>query len=254
LPTEFIMSIPLQWLLLFGVGTLAGFMNVIAGGGSTITMPILIFLGLDGATANGTNRVALFVQNISAISSFQGEKKYDLPQVLKYASWTLPGAIAGALFAVSIDDDIFKKILGIVIILVMIAVLVPQSKKTTAQLTTTKSWLIYPALLGIGFYGGFIQAGVGFFIMAAFTHILHFQLVNVNMHKVFIVFIYTIPALLIFIISGNVHYTLAVALAAGNALGAWWAAKLSIKKGDKFIRIILFIIVIFMAIKLFDLI
>lgn len=248
------MSDPLQWLLLFGIGLLAGFMNVIAGGGSTLTMPVLIFLGLDGATANGTNRVALFVQNIFAISSFHGEKKYDLPHVLKYAVWTLPGAIAGALFAVSIEDALFKKILGVVIILVMIAVLVPQSNKSTKALTAKRSWLIYPALLGIGFYGGFIQAGVGFFVMAAFTHILHFQLVKVNMHKVFIIFIYTIPALLIFMLSGNVRYTLAIALAGGNALGAWWAAKLSIKKGDKFIRIVLFIIVIFMAIKLFGII
>lgn len=248
------MAAPLQWLLLFGVGAFAGFMNVMAGGGSTITMPILIFLGLDGATANGTNRVALFVQNIFAITSFHGEKKYDLPHVLKYAVWTLPGAVVGAFFAVSIEDHLFKKILGVIIILVMIAVLVPQSKKSAKLQTTKQAWLIYPALFAIGFYGGFIQAGVGFFIMAAFTHILHFELVKVNMHKVFIVFIYTIPALLIFIISGNVRYTLALALAAGNALGAWWAAKLSIKKGDKFIRIVLFIIIIFMAIKLFDLI
>jgi uncharacterized membrane protein YfcA len=217
-------------------------------------MPVLIFLGLDGATANGTNRVALFVQNIFAISSFHGEKKYDLPHVLKYAVWTLPGAIAGALCAVSIEDALFKKILGVVIILVMIAVLIPQSKNPTKALMAKRSWLIYPALLGIGFYGGFIQAGVGFFVMAAFTHILHFQLVKVNMHKVFIIFIYTIPALLIFMLSGNVRYTLAIALAVGNALGAWWAAKLSIKKGDKFIRIVLFIIVIFMAIKLFGII
>ncbi len=246
------MPVFLQWVLLFGVGTLAGFMNVIAGGGSTLTMPILIFLGLDGATANGTNRLALFVQNISAISSFHGEKKYNLPLVLKYAVWTLPGAIAGAVCAISIEDHLFKKILGIVIILVMLAVLFPQSQKSKVQLSSQKSVWIYPSLLGIGFYGGFIQAGVGFFIMAAFTHIMHFQLVKVNMHKVFIVFIYTIPALLIFIISGHVHYTLAIALAAGNASGAWWAAKLSIKKGDKFIRIVLFIIIIFMAVKLFD--
>lgn len=248
------MSAPLQWLALFAIGTLAGFMNVIAGGGSTITMPILIFWGLDGATANGTNRVALFVQNFFAIKSFHGEEKYDLPHVFKYAVWTLPGAVAGALFAVSIEDQLFKKILGIIIIFVMIIVLVPQSKKSNEPGIAKRSWLIYPALLGIGFYGGFIQAGVGFFIMAAFTHILQFQLVKVNMAKVFIIFIYTLPALLIFMLSGNVRYKLALALAAGNALGGWWAAKLSIKKGDNFIRIVLFIVVIVMAIKLFDLI
>ena len=247
------MAAPLQWLLLFGVGAVAGFMNIMAGGGSTLTMPTLIFLGLDSAAANGTNRVAIFIQNIFAITSFHGEKKYDFFAVLKYAAWTLPGAILGAFFAISMDDQIFRRILGVIIIGVMITVLIPQAKKQPDDpAIARKKWLIYPALLGIGFYGGFIQAVVGFFIMSAFVHILHFNLIRVNMHKVFIIFIYTIPALMIFMISGNIHYILALALAAGNATGAWWAAKLSIKKGEKIIRLVLFVIVVIMAIKLFD--
>ncbi|MBN1481465.1 sulfite exporter TauE/SafE family protein [candidate division KSB1 bacterium] len=244
----------MQWLVLFGVGAVAGFMNVLAGGGSTITMPLLIFLGLDSAMANGTNRVALFVQNLFAIRSFHGEEKYHLPTVLKYSAWTLPGAILGALFAISINDLLFRKILAIVIIGVMMTVLLPQSKKSIETGSQKNSWLIYPALLGIGFYGGFIQAGVGFFIMAAFAHILHMNLIKVNMIKVFIVFIYTIPALLIFIVSKNVDYILALALASGNAFGAWWGAKLTVRKGEKVIRFVLFVVVLFMAVKLFNVI
>lgn len=248
------MSSPVQWLVLFGVGVVAGFMNVMAGGGSTITMPLLIFLGLDSAMANGTNRVALFVQNLFAIRSFHGEEKYHLPSVLHYSAWTLPGAILGALSAISINDLLFRKILAVVIIGVMVTVLLPLSNKHIDAAEQKNSRLIYPALLGIGFYSGFIQAGVGFLIIAAFTHILHVNLVKVNMHKVFIVFINTIPALLIFIISKNIDYILALILAAGNAAGAWWGAKLTVKKGEKIIRLVLFVVVLFMAVKLFDLI
>ena len=248
------MQEPVQWLLLYGVGVLAGFINVMAGGGSTITMPILIFLGLDGATANGTNRVAIIIQNIAAIASFHSEKKYQFITALKYAAWTLPGAVIGALTAVRIDNDLFEKILGVVIIGVMITVLFPQKKISGSLPNSARSrWLVYPALFGIGFYGGFIQAGVGFLIMAALMHILHLNLVKVNMYKVFIIFIYTMPAILIFALSGNIKIIYALALAAGNATGGWWSAKLAIKKGEKLIRVVLIVAVSAMALKLFDL-
>jgi uncharacterized protein len=246
------MSEPLKWLLLYSVGVVAGFINVMAGGGSTMTMPILIFLGLDSAAANGTNRVAILIQNIAAISSFQSEKRYQFKTVLKYAAWTLPGAIIGALAAVRIENELFEKILGIVIIGVMFTVLLPQKKAAETPKDAKNAWMAYPALFGIGFYGGFIQAGVGFLLMAALMHILQLDLIKVNMYKVFIIFIYTIPAILIFALSGNIQIFYALALAAGNATGAWWSAKLAVKKGEKIIRLVLFFVVLAMALKLFD--
>lgn len=240
----------LKWLLLFAVGAIAGFINIMAGGGSTLTMPTLIFLGLDSALANGTNRVAIFIQNIFAITSFHQEQLYEFKSILKLALWTLPGAVIGALVAVKIDNLLFQRILAFVIIGVVISILIPQPKNRKNSSSEKKSWLIYPALLGIGFYGGFIQAGVGFLFMASFLHILKFDLVKVNMHKVFIIFIYTIPALFIFALSGNIHLPYALVLAAGNAAGGWWSAKLSVKKGEKIIRIVLFVAVFIMAFKL----
>ena len=242
----------LKWIILFGVGLFAGFINVMAGGGSTITMPMMIFLGLDAATANGTNRVALLIQNIAAISSFHKEKGYRFKTVLFYAAWTLPGAIIGALAAVRIENALFEKILGVVIIGVMGTVLFPQKKPLQdPDDSLKKKWLIYPALFAIGFYGGFIQAGVGFLFMAALLHILKLDLIKVNMYKVFIIFVYTIPAIFIFAASGHIDIVYALALAAGNASGAWWAAKLVIKKGENIIRIVLFFAGLAMALKLF---
>ena len=242
----------LKWMLLFGVGLLAGFINVMAGGGSTITMPTMIFLGLDAATANGTNRVALLIQNIAAISSFHKGKGYRFKTVLFYALWTLPGAVIGAIAAVRIENALFEKILGVVIIGVMGTVLFPQKKPPQKPDGASKNkWLIYPALLAIGFYGGFIQAGVGFLFMAVLLYILKLDLIQVNMVKVFIIFIYTIPAIFIFAASGHINLIYALALAAGNASGAWWAAKAAIKKGENIIRLVLFFAVLVMAVKLF---
>jgi uncharacterized membrane protein YfcA len=242
-----------HFFLLFVVGTVAGFLNVMAGGGSSITLPTLIFMGLDGALANGTNRIAIFIQNIFAISSFRQQKVHQFKESIFLSLWTLPGAIIGAIVAVKISDVWFHKILALVLIGVVLSMFFsPAGKRRDQHLQkNTNRYLIYPALFGIGFYGGFIQVGVGFLLMAALFHILQLNLVFVNMHKVFIVFIYTIPALAIFIFSGNVNWELGLCLAIGNAFGGWWAARFSVKSGEKFIRIVLALAMIMMALKLF---
>lgn len=244
----------LYLLLLFAIGIIAGMLNVMAGGGSTLTLPALIFLGLDSALANGTNRVAILLQNISAILSFRQQQLHQFKASWQMALWTLPGAIVGAFVAVKIDEQWFQRILAIVLIGVIITMMFSPKKRETLQLEnlTGRKWLVYPAMLGIGFYGGFIQVGVGFLLMAALFHLLRVNLVFVNMHKVFIVFIYTIPVLGIFIVSGNVDWMLGLSLAVGNSLGGWWAAQLSVKKGEKVIRFVLFLAIFIMALKLLN--
>lgn len=243
-------------LLLFCVGSLAGFINVMAGGGSTITLPTLIFLGLDSSLANGTNRVAILIQNISGILSFRQEKYHKFKMSLKLASFTLPGAIAGSIIATTISDTLFQKILAYVLIGTIVSLLVPRpnQKKIEDSKEYQRGWFIYPAMVAVGFYGGFIQAGVGFLLMASLYHLMRLDLVRVNMHKIFIVFIYTIPALLIFFLTHNVDFKFGLTLAAGNALGAWWSAKFSVKKGERVIRIILMIAIFMMSLKLLDII
>ena len=238
-------------LILFGVGIIAGFLNVNAGGGSTLTLPALIFLGLDSALANGTNRIAIFIQNISAVYSFKKEKYQQFDISLKLSLFTLPGSILGALLAVELSDALFQKILGIIMIGIIISMIIPQKKIIDSQHNNKKIPVsAYIAMIGIGFYGGFIQVGVGFILMAALQRLMKLNLVYVNMHKVFIVLVYTIPALLIFIITDNVNWVLGLALAAGNALGGWWAAKFSVRKGEKLIKYVLIVAVLIMAAKL----
>lgn len=240
-------------LILFGVGLVAGFINVNAGGGSTLTLPTLIFLGLDSAVANGTNRVAIFIQNIFAVISFKKEKYFRLKTSLKLSIFTLPGAIVGAMLAVNISDNLFQKILGIVMIGIIISLIIPKKKAEYTDDSNGKiSWKVYLSMIGIGFYGGFIQVGVGFIIMAAIQNLMKLNLIFVNMHKVFIVLIYTIPALLIFVLSGDVDWVLGLSLAAGNALGGWWAAKFAVKKGEKLIRYVLMAAILIMSAKLLN--
>jgi len=240
--------------VLFLVGIFAGFINVNAGGGSTLTLPILIFMGLDGATANGTNRLAILLQNTSAIYSFKKEDFSDTKLSLKLALFTLPGAIAGAFWAVHIDDMLFKKILTGVIIFVIATLFIPKSKTLRKSDDKHVSGWSYLAMFVAGFYGGTIQAGVGFILMTILHNLMKFDLIRVNMHKVFIVWLYTIPVLLVFILSGNINWGLGLSLAFGNMLGAKLAVKFAVKKGEKAIKIILIFVMLLMAAKLINII
>lgn len=241
-----------KFLMLFAVGSVAGFVNVNAGGGSTITLPTMIFLGLDGALANGTNRVAILIQNIFAVSSFRKQNVHQFSESLKLSYITLPGAIIGALVSIRISDEWFQRLLAVIMIGIVITMFIPRTKKTYQDEISESEpkWLIYIVLFFIGFYGGFIQVGVGFLFMAALYHILRISLVYVNMHKVFIILIYTIPSLAVFALSGNVNWGFGLCLAAGNAVGAWFGVKASVKGGEKLIRYILAIAIVLMAVKL----
>ncbi|HAB50966.1 MAG: hypothetical protein A2315_17330 [Ignavibacteria bacterium RIFOXYB2_FULL_35_12] len=238
-------------ILLFVIGSAAGFLNVFAGGGSSLTLPALIFLGLDASVANGTNRIAILVQNLSAVHSFKQEKFFESKLSVKLALLTLPGAIVGAVAAVKISDETFETILGTVMIGVIISLLIPMPKQDdVSSRTKLKTIPMYLSMFVIGFYGAFIQVGVGFLLMAALHYLLKLDLVRVNMHKVFIVLIFTVPALILFILTNNINWQMAISLSLGNAVGAWWSAKVSVRKGEKFIKMILIVAVLIMALKL----
>jgi len=241
----------LKLLVIFGIGAIAGFINVNAGGGSSITLSGLIFLGLNSATANGTNRIGLLFQNILAVSSFRKQKMHQFKRSFILSIFTLPGAIIGAILSIRINDEWFHRILAIVMIGIIFSIIFSPSKRSVIQREIAHNkWLIYPAMFGIGFYGGFIQVGVGFLLMASLYHILKISLIQVNMHKVFIILLYTIPALCVFIKTGNVNWLYGLVLAGGTSCGGWWGVKIAVKGGEKVIRYILIIAIFVIALKL----
>lgn len=243
-----------EFLFLFIIGIISGFINVMAGGGSALTLPVLIFMGLDSAMANGTNRIAIITQNMAAVTSFRKLDVHEFERSFSLTLWALPGAIAGAILAVNVGDEMFQRILGVVLIATVITIIIPQKTNGAQSSPPSKlrEKLIYPAMFVIGFYGGFIQVSVGFLFMAALYHLLKMNLVYVNMHKVTIVLMYMVPALLVFAWTGNVNWGLGLVLGAGGALGGWWAAHVSVKEGEKAIRAILAVAIIVMALKLFN--
>ena len=242
----------ITFVILAVVGAIAGFLNVLAGGGSALTIPLMIFLGYDATVANGSNRIAIQVEALSAVAAFKKQKHSDFPMSLKLSLMTLPGGILGAFYAVKIDDALFTKILAVVMVLIIITLMFPKAEIVEhAKNHRWKNWLSWPVMFAVGFYGGFIQAGVGFVIMSVLLHLYNMDLIKINMHKVFIVMVFTVPAVIMFIWTGNVDWFAAVALSIGMVFGTWFAVRMAIKKGEKMVRIVLGISLMIIAAKLF---
>lgn len=239
-------------LIIIAAGFVAGFINTVAGGGSLISLPILIFMGLPPTVANATNRIALFSQNVFGVLGFRSKGVSAYPYSLWLGLSALVGAIIGAKFAVDIKDDVFNRILAIIMVLVVLTMIInPIKAGQTEERTSTKYTIIgLIVFFFVGIYGGFIQVGVGFMIMAALTSVNGFSLVKTNSAKMFIVLVYTIAALAVFIWEDKINWSYGIVMAIGNSSGAWFASRWSVAKGDKWIKIFMTVIVIAMAIKL----
>jgi len=240
-------------MLVLAVGVVAGILNTMAGGGSLITLPMLIFLGLPSAVANGTNRVAVGAQNILAILGFRSKGISDIRLSLFFALPALVGAVVGACIAIDLPDAVFQQVLAVVMVVVLVLILWNPTRrlgKTTASMTPLRRILAAVVFFLIGMYGGFIQAGVGFLIMAALVLITGLDLVRVNAHKVFIVFFFTLSALVVFALEGKIDWVLGAVLAVGNAAGGWIGSRFQVEKGEKVVRVVLVIAVLVMAVRL----
>lgn len=241
-----------QLVALAVVGVVSGFLNVLAGGGSLLTLPLLIFLGLPAAEANGTNRVAIVVQNLSAIRSFQSSGVLTWRLALLCSIPAIIGACIGAQLAVTVDEQLFKQLLAAVMILMLLLTTFDPARRYRQKMGDVVTEARLPLLIGffvIGIYGGFIQAGVGFLILSV-TLLAGLDLVRGNVLKVVVILVFNLPALAIFAWNGQVDWLLGSALATGNAIGALLAARMAVAKGHDWIRRVVTLVVLACALRL----
>lgn len=236
-------------------GFACGFINTLAGSGSLITLPLLIFLGLDANVANGTNRVAILLQNVVGVSSFKHEKLLSLKGAVILAIPAVLGSIIGAQIAVSIDEQTMRRVIGGLMVLMFFVILIRPKRWLQGRedlQDRRKSILALVTFFFIGMYGGFIQAGVGIFLLAGLVLGAGYDLVRANAVKVFIILVFTAFALIIFVANDQVRWTIGLILAIGNMLGAWVAVRTSVKRGAGFVRWVLIGVVAVSAILLLD--
>jgi len=245
---------PLYWQvpLLAALGVVAGILNVIAGGGSLMTLPVLLFLGLPAPVANGSNRIAIFFQNFFAMRGFRRHGVFPWKLALLGLLPALLGGYLGASLAVDIDDALFKRLLALIMVGVLILTALDPAKRwrrTEMPVTGMRLVLLLLTFFAVGVYGGFVQAGVGFIIIAALLpHGL--DLVRINAVKVMIIFAFTVVALGVFIWHGQVDWPLGLALAFGNSIGGVIGSRLAVKKGHAWLQRVVTVTVLIFALKL----
>lgn len=244
---------PLNLVAVLLIGTSAGFINVLAGGGSFLTLPLLIFLGLPPNLANGTNRLAILMQNGFAVGRFMKKKVHPGKFALKAALFAIPGGIIGAWLATLVSNAQFKVSLALVMIVMSLFTLFSSNRQEGDLLdpeSYTGSW-IGPGLAYflVGIYGGYIQAGVGFLVLSVLLW-QNINLVHGNAVKLTIIFFFTSIALVIFAWNGQVNWAMGAMLGVGNMIGASLGTHVAIKKGHNFIKQVVTVAVIGFAIKL----
>lgn len=241
-----------QLALLFFAGVAAGWVNVLAGGGSLLSIPIMIFLGIPGVVANGTNRIAIIAQNITAVFAFfhKGFSDFKLSATLALAASF--GAFFGAQVGVKLDGEWFNRALGLIMIAVIILMATGRDKTDPRQEPGEPRNVVlgHVLMVGAGFWGGFIQVAVGFLLMPILYRVMGLDLVRVNMHKVFIALVFSFVALGVFASNVAIAWQAGLVLAAGNAVGGYLGANTAVAKGAPFIRRILLLVLAGMAIKL----
>lgn len=234
------------------VGIFCGFLNTLAGSGSIISLAVLMFMGLPANVANGTNRIAILMQNIVGVSSFKRQNVFSFKEGIWLAIPAIIGSIVGAKLAIEINEEMMERTIGgLLIFLFFIVLYKPDAwiKGQAGLIRSKPSFLQIIIFFFIGLYGGFIQAGVGFFLLAGLVLGAGFDLVKANAIKVFIVLLYTPFALAVFVMNGQIDYKIGFILAVGNMIGAYIAANFAVSWGAKFVRYILLAVIVFASLK-----
>jgi uncharacterized membrane protein YfcA len=240
------MSIPIIIVIIIA-GIFVGFINTLSGGGSVISLSLLILLGLPANIANGTNRISIFFQTFSSVSSFTKQKMFDSMKPIWLGIPATVGSVIGAYVAVDVKEKVIEIAICIAMVIMVFFLFYKPDKwlKENSRLLKGRiTWWQVIIFFAVGFYGGFIQVGVGYFLLMSLVLGVGYDLVKANAVKNLIVFLYAIFALLVFMIDGKVNYLYGIILSIGSVLGALIASWLAVKKGAGFIRAVIVLSVI----------
>ena len=239
-------------------GLLVGFINTLAGGGTIISMTLFMMLGLPPMTANGTNRIAIFLQNLVAVRNYAKNKVLDIRKSIKYAVPVAIGSIVGGNIVINLNDKIFSYFfIGIILFMTVMIILKPsiwlkENPEKMNNAFTVFQWII---LFAIGIYGGLIHVGIGYFLIAFIVMMRGYDLLKANAIKNLIVLVYVPFSIIPFILHSQIRYDYGLVHAIGNIIGAYIASNWAFRFGNKFIRYILIFLLIvsfFQILKIFD--
>lgn len=241
-------------LILIFAGVIVGFINTLAGGGSIISLSVLMMLGLPAPIANATNRVAITIQTFAATASFKHQKVLNFKEAIRMAIPATIGSLLGAWLAIDINEEVFEKAIGVVMLIMLVFVFYKPGKYIYGRKDVKEkpfTWKTYTVFFLIGIYGGFLHMGVGYFLLTAIVLGAGYDLVKANAIKVFIVLAYVPFSLLVFIIYDQVNWIYGLVLSIGNVVGALIASRLAVTKGVDFIKWVIVVVILLTSGQMF---
>ncbi len=238
------------YLALFVGGAGAGFINAVAGGGSALILPILLYAGMDAHVANGTNRVAVALQSGTATWSFHRSGVRPWVDCWRDALFILMGALLGALIAVDISPETQERFFGVIFVILAVLVLIAPGWLTPDPGAAPSNPLLRAVLFfAIGLYGGAFQVGVGIPLLFGFVNLAKLDVAHANAAKVIVVLVYSLVVLTVFSSSGQVDWICGGVLGLGGILGSIIGAKAVIGRGLGLVRVVLVVSLILGSIR-----
>lgn len=247
-----------QYIIAIVGGAIAGSINTLAGNGSAITLSILTeVMSLPGNLANGTNRIGVFTQSAAGSYAFYRNGKLDLTHGKQNIFWTVIGAFCGVFVAIHVSNEQFLFVFKYLMLIMLVVMMIKPKRwlKERSEYRPVKWWLAIPVYLALGFYGGFIQMGMGIFYLATMVLVARYSMVEGNALKSFVVALYTLIVLVIFHYKGLVRWDVGFILAIGQTFGGWYTAKFASRhpKANQIAYWVLITIVILVLVRMFDL-
>ncbi len=240
-------------LLISLSGLAAGFLNAVSGGGAVLTVPALILIGLPPGVANGTNRLAVVLQSLTALAAYKKLNQTDSGLAITLIIPAMLGSVCGALVSVRLDDAVFQTLLAITMMVLLIPVVfepVLNSNLLAVSRTDRGRRLLQVVFFGIGLYGGLLQIGAGIFILVALSTMGGLNLMLANGVKVVIIMGVTGISCCVFALNGKVDWSAGLILSITTSIGAWFGAHWGVSKGEGWIRTVLAGTIVVMAFQL----
>jgi len=249
---------PFLILAVLAAGALAGFINTLAGSGSLITLPMLIFIGLPANVANGTNRIGVFIQCLVGMMKFKRTGTLTLDK--ETGGWlifpVLSGATLGSLIAVDLDEATMRLVIGVVMSFMLVVVLLNPNQwlREHSEFSVQNKGILSQLLLFVvGAYGGFIQAGTGVLLLIIMIMRCGFTMTTANGFKLALIALFNVPVLLIFVLNEQVEWIPGLLMAVGQSIGAWIAAHFASNSPNApiWVRRLLITVILISILKLF---
>jgi len=224
-------------LLLIAGGLIAGVVNAFSGGGSFLTFPLLMAVGLPPQVANATNRVAIVLQCVAGSATYQRHHVFPWRSLPWFAVPMVLGAIPGAMLASHLDEAVFRKVSAVFLAAMISTVFIDPRKWTRSDPEGGHfRWWHAPIFFLVGIYGGFLQVGIGTIKLGLFVLIAGFDVVRGNALKFGLAALYSLAALLLFARNGQVDWLAGGILAIGTVVGGSVGAQLVVTRGTKWVR------------------